>query len=433
MLTLTGDDPDDVLTVSHLGLPGGTSPATLSFTNGPAPVDAVLAWTPDISQVGLHQVDIVFVDSSGDQATCTVILEVVNRPPTCTLEIDEELFPLDPEGEIGPDFVHAVTVTVGQTFTAVITGDDLDPGDGLTLNGSGLPNGATLTPPSGTSGAAPLAATFEWAPTVADVGTLHVVTVAFEDSFGEATPCVLEIVVNRPPVAVCGSGQLVVECTSPAGADVTLDGTGSFDLDGDDIAFKWDVSYTDVLLDDQESPTPTGTFPIGVTMATLTVTDGRGGVSTCDVLVNVQDTTPPEVMVTTDVAALWPPKHDMRAVTCIITTSDVCENPDPTIIPLVVTVRSDEPDNATGNGDGNTTGDVNGSDGFTAPVDVTSLFSFDANLGDDGAWVATIQIRAERDGTGDGRAYVIDVIAFDTIGNVVTTSCVIVVPHDRRR
>ena len=304
------------------------------------------------------------------------------------------------------------------------------------LTAAGVPTGATLTPAPGSaaaSGPTPLEAVFEWTPTNADVAAnSHLVQIEFTDCFGDTALCVLEIIVNRPPVAVCGSGQLVVECTSPTGADVTLNGTGSFDLDGDNIAFKWDVSDMDVLLDDQESPTPTGTFPIGVTMATLTVTDGRGGVSTCDVLVNVQDTTPPEVMVTTDVAALWPPKHDMRAVTCVITTSDVCENPDPTIIPLIVTVRSDEPDNATGVGDGNTAGDVNGQDGHASPVDVTSLFSFDAGVGANGAWVATLQLRAERDGTADGRAYVVDVLAFDSFGNMVTTSCVIVVPHDRR-
>ncbi len=426
-VTFNGDDPGDELSVSHSGLPAG---ATLSFTNGPSPVDATLDWSPTCDQVGVHEIVVTFTDSGGGEATCTLTLEVINQPPTCVLAVDENLFPFEIGGGVTPTAVHGIIVTAGQTLTARITGDDLDAEDELAWSATGVPAGATLTPAPG----APLEAVFEWTPTDADVaGNSHVIQIEFIDCHGDTAVCVLEIIVNRPPVAVCGSGQLVVECTSPAGADVTLDGTGSFDLDGDDIAFKWDVSYTDVLLDDQESPTPTGTFPIGVTMATLTVTDGRGGVSTCDVLVNVQDTTPPEVMVTTDVAALWPPKHDMRAVTCIITTSDVCENPDPTIIPLVVTVRSDEPDNATGNGDGNTTGDVNGSDGFTAPVDVTSLFSFDANLGDDGAWVATIQLRAERDGTGDGRAYVIDVIAFDTDGNMVTTSCVVVVPHDRRR
>ena len=49
-----------------------------------------------------------------------------------------------------------------------------------------------------------------------------------------------------------------------------------------------------------------------------------------------------------------------------------------------------------------------------------------------GGYVATIQLRAERDGNGDGRAYTIDVSAIDSQGNSATASCVIVVPHDNK-
>jgi len=45
-------------------------------------------------------------------------------------------------------------------------------------------------------------------------------------------------ITNVPPVAVT-PGRLEVECTSPAGASVTLDATASFDLDGDPLSFAW--------------------------------------------------------------------------------------------------------------------------------------------------------------------------------------------------
>jgi hypothetical protein len=53
--------------------------------------------------------------------------------------------------------------TVGVPLSNVITGTDADGGN-LTVTHLGLPSGATLTPPSGTNGAQPLAATFNWTP-----------------------------------------------------------------------------------------------------------------------------------------------------------------------------------------------------------------------------------------------------------------------------
>ncbi len=233
---------------------------------------------------------------------------------------------------------------------------------------------------------------------------------------------------NQPPVAVCVQSAITVQCSSAAGAVVQLDGSGSFDPDGDAVLFHWDVSNLSVVLANPESATPSGTFPVGVTMATLTVADGLGGVDTCDVVVTVQDSVPPEIMCSTDMASLWPPDHTMRAVRIMVVATDACQHPGD-ILPLTVQVRSDEPDNAIGNGDGNTTGDVNFQDGYAAPVLVTSVLTYDANLG---AWVGTLMLRAERDGNGDGRAYTIDALAFDSQNNVAQTSCVVVVPHDKK-
>ena len=136
-------------------------------------------------------------------------------------------------------------------------------------------------------------------------------------------------------------------------------------------------------------------------------------------------------MCTTDRAALWPPNHKMRSIEVIVIGTDECTAPED-IIPLSVTVRSDELDNAPGNGDGNTTGDVNGYDGFSSPVDITGSLVFDPGIGMAGGWVTTIQLRAERAGNGDGRSYIIDVEAVDSHGNLAEMSCVVVVPHDRR-
>ncbi len=172
---------------------------------------------------------------------------------------------------------------------------------------------------------------------------------------------------------------------------------------------------------------PIGLFPIGITTATLTVTDGQGGVDVDDVVITVVDTSPPEVACTTDLAALWPPNHQMVPVNVFIDATDACTAPENLIL-LAVEVSSDEPDN--GLGDGDTAGDVFGEDGFTAPVDVTSSFAFNPATG---SFEGTILLRAERDGSGDGRAYNIEAFVVDTALNPASTSCVVVVPHDKRK
>ena len=230
---------------------------------------------------------------------------------------------------------------------------------------------------------------------------------------------------NQSPVAKAGADR-TVECTSAAGAAVTLNGTASSDPDGDTLTFHWDAGIT---LDNPDSPTPTGVFPIGVTIATLTVSDGKGGVGVDDVKITVVDTKPPEVLCTTDIAALWPPNHEMVAVRVFVAATDACTAPERLIL-LSATVASDEPDDVDGLGDGDTTGDTDGSDGYISPVDVTGKLTYNSVTK---RFEGTILLRAERDGNGDGRAYTIRAQVLDSSNNIGSASCVVVVPHDRRR
>ena len=344
---------------------------------------------------------------------------VANQPPTCVADLSqaEAAFLEDPAGTF--------VVTEGETLVVPFTGTDPD-GDLLTATLSGLPATASLSP---TSGTAPLDTTLTWTPSASDDG-VYSATVTFSDG-SLTSSCSLGVDVNLKPI--CSASDQTVPCTSPAGATVQLNGSAT-DPDDDDatLGYHWAVSNDGILLSDPDTAMPTGIFPIGVTMATLTVTDGRGGVAICDVLVTVEDTEPPEVMCTSDVAALWPPNHKMQEVTLIVTATDACAAPG-SVLPITVYVRSNEPDDAPGLGDGSTTGDVNGSDGYSVSpggIDVTPFMVYDsANQ----QWMGTLQLRAERDGTGKGRKYTIDVQALDPSGNSNDTSCCIVVPHDRRK
>jgi hypothetical protein len=242
------------------------------------------------------------------------------------------------------------------------------------------------------------------------------------------SPFALFLFQNDPPVAICDPTEITVDAENADGAMVSgFDGTQSYDPEGDPITFQWDASG--VTFDDPTSATPSGLFPIGITTATLTVSDGNGGVDTCDVVVTVQDATPPDVMCTSDTAMLWPPNHHMRTVRIMVIDAGAVANPEDIII-TSLTVSSDEPDDS--DGDGSSVGDVNGEDGFASAVDVTSAVYFDPTAGENGAWCADIELRAERDGGEDGRCYTIELTAIDAAGDEIHSSCCIVVPHDRQ-
>jgi hypothetical protein len=101
-----------------------------------------------------------------------------------------------------------------------------------------------------------------------------------------------KVIENKPPVADAGRSQTVNE-----GDTVTLDGSDSFDPDGDTLTFKWtQTAGTDATLSDDTAVKPTFTAPnIESTQATLTfeltVDDGHGHTTTDDVNVKVNSTT----------------------------------------------------------------------------------------------------------------------------------------------
>lgn len=233
-----------------------------------------------------------------------------------------------------------------------------------------------------------------------------------------------EEVCNTLPIASAGDDQ-TVECTSPTGTPVTLDGTSSFDPDGDELTWEWVTPEgSGVWLADRFSPVTEGCFPPGPTLVTLTVTDGYGGVSVDDVLITVIDTTPPIVVCSTDRASLWPPNHQLVQVAVFVQASDACAAP--WALSVVCTVRSSEPDDGTG--DGSFTGDTNGQDGYAEPVPIALSYNETA-----ARFEGVLTLRAERDGGDSGRVYSILCLVTDPSGNETTASCVVVVPHDRRK
>ncbi|MBX3458678.1 MAG: S8 family serine peptidase [Planctomycetes bacterium] len=98
---------------------------------------------------------------------------------------------------------------------------------------------------------------------------------------------------NNPPVAEAGPNQSVNE-----GTLVNLNGTGSFDPDGDPLTYSWSqTSGPSATLNNPTTATPSFTAPgVGSTQICvfqLVVNDGRGGISSDTVNITVNDVPAP--------------------------------------------------------------------------------------------------------------------------------------------
>ncbi len=210
--------------------------------------------------------------------------------------------------------------------------------------------------------------------------------------------------VNQPPAAVAGANQ-TVECTSPAGASFTLDGSGSSDPDQNLALASWREGSR-VGPELSNGLTTVQALGIGDSEHyVLRVIDGFAQADEAETAVTVADTTPPELSISVTPVTLWPPNHTLRTVTVSVTTSDICDT-SPSI--RLISIVSNEPDN--GLGDGDTSQDVQG-----------------ALLGSDDR---QFQLRAERSGKGSGRIYTITYEAADDSGNVTVRQTSVSVPHN---
>ncbi len=207
---------------------------------------------------------------------------------------------------------------------------------------------------------------------------------------------------NEPPVADAGP-DTTVECSGSGGTPVTLNGVRSSDPDGDPLTFAW--SAAGITFVDPTSATPTGSFPLGATTVTLVVSDGIADDSD-EVIVSVEDTTPPTVTVTLDPDALWPPNHKLAPIHATVLVADACD-----AAPAVrlLSIVSDEPDNGLGDGD--------------RPLDIQEA-SY-------GAADFDFLLRSERQGAENGRVYTVCYAVEDASGNVGTGCATGIVTHDR--
>ena len=220
-----------------------------------------------------------------------------------------------------------------------------------------------------------------------------------------------QTIINRPPVSDPG-GPYREECQGPV-TEVSLDGSASFDPDGDPITFAWTTDCAGGGFDQPAVATPvlTATSPPPCPVecsVTLTVTDPMALSDMASADVTIEDTTPPSIEVHLTPTQLWPPNHKLVDITATVVASDLC---DPSPVVELISIVSDEPDDAPGGGDGSTTGDVQDGDFGTAD------FHF--------------RLRAERAGSGDGRTYTVTYKVTDACGLSASADTEVFVPHDQ--
>lgn len=238
--------------------------------------------------------------------------------------------------------------------------------------------------------------------TVSDIyDQAPVVTNDAPESFPMGTTTVTWTATDGSGNSVTGTQEVVIQDTTeptltiPAG--VLVEATSS---NGTPVNFG-EATATDVCDDDVDvSNNAPAVFPLGVTLVTWTATDDSGNSVSDTQEVVVQDTTPPVVSFSLSTSTLWPANHKMVQVASGISASDIAdEGPS-----VVITVTSDEDINGTGDGNTELDWEVMGGD---------------------------VYLRAERDGSQDGRVYTVMVVATDASGNTTTVTGTVDVPHSQ--
>ncbi|UCC22767.1 MAG: SMP-30/gluconolactonase/LRE family protein [Planctomycetota bacterium] len=218
---------------------------------------------------------------------------------------------------------------------------------------------------------------------------------------------------NTGPVSCVVGGDRLVEADSNCEGRVVLDGSCSSDEDStagtnDDINdFDW-YEVIDACEPNSDIYLGSGeviecNLGLGEHLIVLEVTDKAGAYDSNEVVITVEDVTPPEFSLFVEPNVLWPPNHRMVRIDVSWEVSDNCD--EQVQVSLVGVTSSEEDD---GRGDGRTKNDI--------------------IIADDGS----IYLRAERTGSGAGRIYTITYEAVDDSGNATEASAEVLVPDGYR-
>jgi uncharacterized repeat protein (TIGR01451 family) len=220
------------------------------------------------------------------------------------------------------------------------------------------------------------------------------------DSSGNHSSCAQTITVNdtEPPTITCPAN--IMTNTEPGtcaahvfpGTATATDNCGS-------------TTVTGTRSDGQPL---TDTYPKGTTTITWTATDSSGNHSSCTQTVTVVDNQAPTITFNGQTPSMWPPNHSYHTFTAANFISSVSDNCDALSVNdvYITKVTSDEAENAPGSG--NTLNDI--------------VIASDCK---------SVQLRAERINTGNGRVYTIYFKLKDSSGNFTTGTAKVYSPKNQ--
>ena len=270
LVTLDGTGSTDVdgdsLTYRWSLTPPAGSAAVLSDPTAPRPTFQV-----DGTLGEVYVAQLIVNDGIVDSASDTVSVTIGNTAPVASA---------------GPD----QTATFGALVTLDGTGSTDVDGDSLTYRWS-------LTPPAGSAAVLsdPTAPRPTFDVDLAGDGVEYVAQLIVNDGTADSQPDTVTIRTgNTPPVAAAGPDQ-----TAVFGETVTLDGTGSTDVDGDSLTYSWSLTTpagSTAVLSDPTAPSPTFGVDLagdGVEyVAQLIVNDGTVNSGPDTVTITIGNTAP---------------------------------------------------------------------------------------------------------------------------------------------
>ena len=227
----------------------------------------------------------------------------------------------------------------------------------------------------------------------------YVITLVVNDGLENSEPNDVAITVEDsvgPEITLNGSDPMILEC----GIDSYVEpgATAWDDCDGD-VAVVIGGDTVDTLM-------------CGTYVVSYGATDAAANNAQEERIVEVEDTTPPEISLVVEPNVLWPPNHKMVEIVPMLTVSDNCDESPEVILSSITMNEGDETntyepmyDNTLG--DGHTVDDIQ--------VDAGRIW-----------------LRAERSGKGDGRVYYITYRAVDGEGNYADAMATVIVPHGER-